>query len=308
MNESTEWVRCPVPAPKGKLPVGTLCRFEGSHGPVFRMMSEFSVHEGEAERGLLLKLPSDYCFDGSELVKKAALGAWRAREDDDLGDTPAHLRELLRAARERAPGTVLTSLEFGYALWRSEPGWNGLIFNERDRGEPVLRMLECDVLPGRRNRGGLSREQLREAIEQGRCYPTADARRIGREEFGMVFDDEDSVRVRGADGGIYTSRGYIPGSAIAGATNEKPSRVLTSLLFAEKPPACACGATTNLRQVVIERSASVTVYSNRCGACEQERRRAELLAEMDRKLPPKEPEKSLAPPTWPEGSGDNYEL
>jgi hypothetical protein len=202
----------------------------------------------------------------------AARAAYLAAEDD-LGDTPEHLRELLRDVRKVRPDAVLAHGDerFKVTAWfKMDADFHGWNFDgDFDRAE----FFE------RKNTVGwwadmFDKARLQTAILEGRVYPTADARRIGREEFGMVFD------------------GYA-------LPPEEPVKAV---------PPCACGATSNLRTVVIERSASVTVYANRCGACEQERRRTELLADMDRKLPPKKPEKSLAPASWPEQfSGSSWE-
>jgi hypothetical protein len=214
----------------------------------------------------------------------AARAAYLAAEDD-LGDTPEHLRPLLRAAREidpkalvyddgtLAPGVIPSKGRWFYASKRDDE-WTA---------DYIARRMAADD-------GMILGFLGREAIAAGRVYPTADARRIGREEFGMVFD--------GDPGTLRDMVAKMP--PLKGRVSE--------VIVAESCPPCACGATTNLRAVVIERSASVTVYANRCGACEQERRRTELLAEMDRKLPPKKLEKSLAPASWPEDAGDDYEL
>jgi hypothetical protein len=65
--------------------------------------------------------------------------------------------------------------------------------------------------------------------------------------------------------------------------------------YQQKPkPACACGATTNLRNL-----SGATYSRHLCGSCYQEQRRAELKAQtkaaIDRPLP-----KSTAPASWPE--------
>jgi hypothetical protein len=216
----------------------------------------------------------------------AARAAYLAAEDD-LGDTPEHLRPLLAEARKLVPGTLISdetearnTAGLGafnpFALWRPTIGAGG--YATRPEHGPQQYGIHHD--------GAYPRVCLKIAIREGRAYPTADARRIGREEFGMVFDGDrvatpTVVMTGGASGGsgygaggagatgyafaggggggggagggagstaggcgyaggggggggIYTSRGYIPGSAIAGATNEKPSRVLTSPITIER--------------------------------------------------------------------------
>jgi hypothetical protein len=208
----------------------------------------------------------------------AARAAYLAAEDD-LGDTPEHLRPLLAEARKRVPGTVVTEVRDLGCIWHPDKLWRGWAGG-------IDRVVDWN------NHGGSwSRSDLKLAIQQDRAWPTADARRIGREEFGMVFaGDPGTLRAMVAT--MAPIKGRVPDVDAA----------------EHSCPPCACGATTNLRTVVIERTGRVTVWTNRCGTCEQERRRTELLAEMDRKLPPKEPEKSLAPASWPEEAGDNYEL
>jgi hypothetical protein len=190
------------------------------------------------------------------------------------------------------------------------------------------------------------KERLKRAIEQGRCYPTEDARRIGREEFGMVFDGDPGTvvkneRIKPPVAGVMTWSGKqldavaeLCGTARDVFTDgahgryetdaelrarltgmwgavAKPTKVLTSPIFA---PSCACGATSNIKQIGVKFDSAYRAYGEfRCGDCEQSRRRSDLQAakveqikgEMDRKVTPKWCE---APRGWPEGAGDDYEL
>jgi hypothetical protein len=202
--------------------------------------------------------------------------AGRGEQPDYLGDTPAHLRELLRDMRRETPGMVV--IDDG----------TGSPYLMRPNGE-----WSCINIETRRQSGwnpGKGDSWIREYLSKGRVYPTADARRIGREEFGMGFEDKTVTVHKGTSVGMSSPHCRTP-----------------------ELPSCACGATTNLRDVVTQRKErrgqpTLTVYVTRCGACEQERRRAEVRADLDRKLPAKKPEASRAPASWPEGAGDDYEL
>lgn len=108
---------------------------------------------------------------------------------DDLGDTPEHLKPLLRAARERVPGTVIQEEHQSYlTLWMPERNALGWL--------ATLRGVIEHELGGFGDVSGIAgRYELRTAIEQGRCYPTTDARRIGREEFGLRFEGDSFAKV-----------------------------------------------------------------------------------------------------------------
>lgn len=256
MTTENEWVK--IPDAVTVLKRGTVCKFASGTTP-FVMVEDVEVHPHERETIQITKADER-----------------RLTQPDDLGDTPEHLKPLLRAAREIDPnalvyddGTECPGVIPSRGIWfyagKSDGEWSAAYIAQR--------IAEQE---------GVDRRYLKVHIKDGRCYPTADARRIGMEEFGMVFDGD-------------------PGTLRHTLASEEPHQ------------ACACGATTNLRDVVTQRKErrsqpTLTVYVTRCGACEQERRRAEVRADLDRKLPAKKPEKSLAPPTWPDGAGDDYEL
>jgi hypothetical protein len=253
----------------------------------------------------------------------------------DLGDTPEHLKPLLRAARETYPSAVIADdHDDSPGVW--PPGGNGLFCEIDLTAERLRTRFACGAT--------LSRQMLRGYIEHGSCYPTADARRIGREEFGMSFGEDEeedlgecancgepfkrfavTVLKNGAhycttacslrqpespddlNAAIHAS--FKTGTE--GIPRPQPTRALTSPIFA---PSCACGATSNLKQIGVKFTNAYRAYGEfRCGPCEQSRRRAELQAakierlkgEMDRKVTPKWCE---APRGWPEGAGDDYEL
>jgi hypothetical protein len=300
MTTENEWVKLPNPAPK-MLPKGTRARsigctseyvaledaprgaFEQFVGP---WKGRHWTHKGI---GFLIEvwLPPGYRFEGSEVVKDEAKRSYCHKRhggytqlcdenclDDDLGDTPEHLKPLLGDARRIAPGTLVSEETRHGVVWKvvwnpesTWPGWGSLttLGNWNPNGGSFARY-----------------DHLKRAIQEGRCYPTADARRIGREEFGMVFDGEP----------------------------ERVSPTPPPQAPAEKARACACGATSNLRDVVIERQErhgrpTLTVYETRCAACEVKRRRAELLVQAKREVKRAD---TTAPSAWPEGAGDDYEL
>jgi hypothetical protein len=220
-----------------KLPLGF--RFEGSE--VVRVR-ECSRCEGVFPEGDL----DEHVFP-NERVCRACAGV------DDLGDTPEHLRPLLRAARGKRQEALVSSEREQYgrgylAIWSAAKGSGGYATNEQIGAHEFATVT-----------GIVNRNRLELAIREGRAYPTADARRIGREEFGMVFDGDSPTAPRVVD---------------------EPKRI-------ELPRACACGATSNLRAVgrKLDANRALALIDYRCGACEQARRRAEIRAEMDRKLP-----------------------
>jgi ribosomal protein L37E len=108
---------------------------------------------------------------------------------DDLGDTPEHLKPLLRAARMTHSKAVVIEDHCQSVFWIQDGELRGYsIFGAYDLKHlasgcswPATHSEDCD------------RQRLERAIREARCYPTADARRIGREEFGMRFEGEDRL-------------------------------------------------------------------------------------------------------------------
>jgi hypothetical protein len=166
-----------------------------------------------------IKLPAGYRFEGSEVVKvewepkpgdlitgtefmsgrpsEGVFAHWggnggiailevgealrreTVRLADDLGDTPEHLRELLRAAREKVPGAVICDdHDSSPGIWSAHPSAGTYC---------DIRIRDAERVAKELNLGTLPRQLLRGYIENGTCYPSADARRIGREEFGLKF-------------------------------------------------------------------------------------------------------------------------
>lgn len=170
MSEENGWVKLPIDVEWDSLPPGTRLRGDVKEH-VYELMAEgpLVVTEPPVARGRKYPrgslswaedafLPAGYRFAGGKAVRAA----------DDLGDTPEHLRPLLKAAREKVPGTVITDDGDDWpVLFAPRAGTHGTILSQGSSCWPRL--------------------ELRKSIEQGRCYPTEDARRIGREEFGMSF-------------------------------------------------------------------------------------------------------------------------
>jgi hypothetical protein len=282
MNESTEWVKT----------TDHRCSRDGCER-MFYSWEGFSSYSSVRKA----TVPGQFC---------SAECAERSRsefEADDLGDTPEHLRPLLQEARRVVPGAVISEWAEPYdddgTMWRVL--WT---LGAEHRGWCVGSdgLLHGFASDDQRRFGSCPRTALRDAIASGRCYPTADARRIGREEFGMVFDGYAPPIARDAM--------QCPACSAAAKCERHAEPALETEKNAAPAHACPCGATTNLRAVSVRSRSNDGSFrqDHRCGACEQERRRTELLADMDRMLPPKKPEKSLAPASWPEDAGDNYEL
>lgn len=220
MTTENEWVQLPGDGPKTwpkMLPKGTVARptppltkvaFEAS-GDVELKHGNYVGHWQCGEQrfyslGTLIEvqLPAGYRFEGSEVVPmapefmcqrcgaKTVCGTRTLTEQwcetCDLGDTPEHLKPLLRAARERVAGTVISiETEEQAALWAPRDASCSLC------GYQVFLDFGAQLFSfGTRVQdiGMHARSALQERIAEGRCYPTADARRIGEREFGMVFD------------------------------------------------------------------------------------------------------------------------
>jgi hypothetical protein len=349
MSEENGWVALPKPAPR-TLPAGTKLESEAN---IWTLETEHRAaplcyhgthtdKDGERfENSVLLiravqrvQLPAGYQFLGGQATQVTTVA--------DLGDTPEHLRPLLKAVRAVRPGAVISEGDDWKAtVWfANETGMHGWNFDDDfDRREFFDRKNNhgwgCDCH---------DKERLKRAIEQGRCYPTEDARRIGREEFGMSFGEDEeedlgecancgepfkrfavTVLKNGAHycttacslrqpespddlnaaihASFKTGTEWIP--------RPQPTRALTSPILA---PSCACGATSNLRQIGVKFDDAFQAYGEfRCGPCEQSRRRADLQAakveqaraDLDRKVPAKWLE---APAMWPEQfSGSSWE-
>jgi hypothetical protein len=342
MSEENGWVALPKPAPR-TLPAGTKLESEAN---IWTLETEHRAaplcyhgthtdKDGERfENSVLLiravqrvQLPAGYQFLGGQATQVTTVA--------DLGDTPEHLKPLLGDARRIAPGTLVSEETRHGVVWKvvwnpesTWPGWGSLttLGNWNPNGGSFARY-----------------DHLKRAIQEGRCYPTADARRIGREEFGMSFGEDEeedlgecancgepfkrfavTVLKNGAHycttacslrqpespddlnaaihASFKTGTEWIP--------RPQPTRALTSPILA---PSCACGATSNLRQIGVKFDDAFQAYGEfRCGDCEQSRRRAELQAakveqvkaDLDRKVP----KWCQAPAMWPEQfSGSSWE-
>jgi hypothetical protein len=191
---------------------------------------EFVVSSSNISR---VKLPPGYRFEGSEVVNETDTvdctagcdGAGRVWHDSgsipcrvcngtrrvpnaDLGDTPEHLRELLRAAREKVPGTVICEWEERHLLF--PPTGVGCFVALDESVEKEVGRYVGNIKPATCERAG-----LRDSILLSRCHPTIDARRIGREEFGMVFEG-DAPKWRPAAGELITGTRYSSGDSGSG--------------------------------------------------------------------------------------------
>lgn len=175
MTSENEWVR--IPESVTTLKKGTVCKFASGTTP-FVMVEDVEVHPHERETIQITKADE-------RTLNPNSLGNWAQREAD-LGDTPEHLKPLLRAARELVPGTLISEEESVGCLWSPELR-RGYLYPYKPE---LLAGLASSFFNDPRDCGGAPRCDLRVAIEQGRCYPTADARRIGREEFGMAFEGD----------------------------------------------------------------------------------------------------------------------
>jgi hypothetical protein len=221
--------------------------YKGTHSDgVFRDVGGFLV---PVANRCFVKLPVGYRFEGSEVVKDgltectvcgsrcailiglAGTGhrvcgracADKALQADDLGDTPEHLRSLLAEARKLVPGTLVSdetearnTAGLGgfnpFALWRPTIGAGGYATR------PELGPQQYEHYQD----GAYPRFCLKTAIREGRAYPTDDARRIGRKEFGMVFED-------------------------GGTPAPVPTRCLTSPIFDTRPTCSQCAAHMDAR-------------------------------------------------------------
>jgi len=181
MSESTEWV-----PKKGD-------RVEGT-----------KIYSGKLGTGTFDHIRD---FEGRNIAilwEGEALEASTIRPaSDDLGDTPEHLRPLLRDVRKETPGMVV--IDDGTRapyLMRPNGEWSCVDIETR---------RQSDWNPGKRE------DWICIYITEGKVYPTDDARRIGRQEFGMVFEDGDTPA-------------------------PVPTRCLTSPIFDTRPTCSQCAA------------------------------------------------------------------
>lgn len=164
MSEENGWVECNGSVPE-RLPVGS--RVRARTGLEYEVTKDAHRMVRCDELGMIGNWLHDGCTFADTFYPASNMAAYRLPVDD-LGDTPEHLRPLLKAAREKVPGTVITDDGDDWpVLFAPRAGTHGTILSQGSSCWPRL--------------------ELRKSIEQGRCYPTEDARRIGREEFGMSF-------------------------------------------------------------------------------------------------------------------------
>lgn len=175
------------------------------------------------------------------------------RKADDLGDTPERLRPLLREIRREVPGAVVWDDGSRCPMVIHPDGkWRHMSTLSFERSSPQAKFEPLQ-------NGGGYYERIGKEIQQGRVYPTADARRIGREEFGIRIDGGIDVKgkpitwaditiapsaeamKRELERAIEQFAAFGTGPVkIDGVPKAEPTRVLTSPIFDTRPKCAQC--------------------------------------------------------------------